>query len=249
MFKADEGIMRCYMRLEEYQRQRLWLERLFHPEKLKWKDAPPPITETKRIRIDELAQMGFGEEYYQKMLTGEQEADKHLQELVEIHPLWPHFERINGIAYKLAGGFIAAGGDINRCPTVSSFWKGMGLDVLPDGTVPRKIRGARNVERKVPALPHVTRLGEQIRQQINRTHGNLHEIYLREKAKYLAKYPERQRHYNHKAGLRMAQKLLYACLWKEWREAYNLSAPQAYAFAILMHESEPITIKDLYDQA
>ena len=249
MFKLDEDILRCWMRLTEYERQRLWMERLLHPEKLNWTHgSPPPITETKMIRIEELGKMGFNEEYYQRMCDGQDLAMASLTVLVEVHPLWVHFTHINGLAQKLAGGFIAAGGDINRCPTASAFWYGMGLDVLPDGTVPRRIRGKTNVERKVPALPHVTQVGEQIRTQIIRTHGELHERYLRYKGEYIEKYPDRPLIFNHKAGLRIPQKQLYACLWSEWRQAYGLPAPWPYAFAILHHDGRPLTIFDLYDK-
>ena len=250
MIKQDEEILRAYLRLEEYQRQRLWMERVWHPEKFKWvkKGSPPPMTATKKIRQEELSAAGFGEAHYQKMLASEQQAKADLEGMAEFHPLWPYFQHIKGFGYYLCGAFIAAGGDITRPGTASAFWKGMGLDVLPDGTVPRRIRGNKNVERKVPALPHVTRVGEQIRQQFLRSGGKLYEIYLREKERYGQKYPERPKMYAHKHGLRIAQKILYACLWKQWREAYNLPAPWPYAFAILHHEGKPIEIQDLYDK-
>lgn len=161
MFKLDEDTLRTYLKLEEYQRQRLWMERLLHPEKFKWirRGVPPPMSEAKSIRIEELGKMGFGEAHYQRMLEDEQKAELELADLVHFHCLWTHFERLKGFAEHSAGAFVAAGGDIQRAPTASSFWKGMGLDVFPDGTVPRRIRGRKDVERRVPALPHVTRVG------------------------------------------------------------------------------------------
>lgn len=249
MFKPDEDILRTYFKLEEYQRQRLWLERLLHPENFKWsKGLPPPITNTKKIRIEVLASMGFGEVYYQRMLDGEQEAKSVITRLVHEHVLWEHIQHIKGFGEYLTGAFIAAGGDITRTPTVSSFWKGMGLDVLANGTVPRRIRGKKDVERRMPALPHVTRIGEQIRQQTLRSNGKLRERYDHYREYYDGKYPDRQKLFNHKAALRAAQKILYGCLWKAWREGYHLPAPAPYAFDILKHDDGSlIRIEDLYD--
>ena len=249
MIRLDEQILRAYLRMEEAQRQRLWMERTWHPEHFDWvkRGGPPPMTETKCIRMEELDRLGFGESHYQRMLEMENQAKSELEALVEEHHLWVHFERIPGFGKYLAGAFIAAGGDIQRAPRVSSFWKGMGLDVLPDGTVPRRIRGAKNVERKLPALPHVTRVGEQIRQQLLRTKGLGKEIYDKEKARYREKYPDKAKMFAHKHGLRIAQKLLYACLWEKWREAYGLPAPWPYAFDILNHDDTGrITIEDFY---
>ena len=249
MFRLDEDILRCYFRLEEYQRQRIRMERLWHPEKMKWSGGIPQVSETKGIRREELAKMGFTEAYYQQMLQGENEAYKEIERLVIHHPLWPHFERIKGLGHYLAGAFVAAGGDIQRPPTASAFWYGMGLDVLSDGTVPRRKRGLKDVERKVPALPHVTRVGEQIRQQLLRSGGFAKGLYDKHKADYVLRYPDRPAMFAHKHGLRIAQKILYACLWEKWREAYNLPAPWPYAFTILYHEPDHrITIVDFYSK-
>jgi len=252
MFKLDEDILRTYFRLEEYQRQRLWMERLWHPELMKWvkRGAPPPITPTKRIRQEELAKMGFDENYYQRMLEGENACHRELKELVELHPLWPHFERMPGFSYYLCGAFIAAGGDIQRAPTGSAFWKGMGLDVLPDGTAPRRIKGkTKNVERRIPALPHVTRVGEQIRPQLVRSNPFGYRLYLVHKKDYLTRYPEKPLMFAHKHGQRIPQKILYFCLWREARLAYGLPAPDPYAFDILKHDDgSMIRISDFYEQ-
>ena len=344
----DLKILEAYFAMEWAQRQRLQMERLRHPEKFAWqkRGAPPRTSETTRVRIRVLAQMGFDEAFYQRMMNQEKNAKSVLGDLVQDHPLYAHSRRINafGSGTYLIGAFVAAGGDIRRVPKVSSFWKGMGLDVLPDGGVPRRVRGRRSANRwcvdgseeeptlrvaardedaltleeathlmleampedslicydnclgihvpdpdsrlavahpeaaaaaarlydydseadplrlfveclaktlqprNVPALPFVTKVGEQIRVQILRTHGKLQDLYYDHRAKYDAKYPDRQRMYNFKAALRVTQKILYACLWEEWRKAYGLPAPWAYAFAVLNHPTGGrITISDLYD--
>jgi len=252
MRKLDEEILRAYFRYAEYQRQRLWLARLFHPEEFNWRKrgSPPPMTETKKIRAEELAKMGFDEAYYQRMLKGEKEAERELCELAEQHVLYPHFKRISGIGTALTTGkYVARGGDITRCPTVSSYWYGLGEDVLPNGTVPRRLRGRKNVERRLPALPHVTMIGEQIRQQILRSGKKLRELYDKHKENYLVKKPGVQKMYAHKHGLRIAMKILDSCAWKVWREAYGLPAPDPYAFGILKHDNGSlIRIEDLYDK-
>lgn len=251
MDKLDEEILRAFFRYEEYQRQRLWLERLLHPEKFNWakRGSPPPITRTKQIKIEELSRIGFGEERYQRTLQGEEESEKELCDLIQEHCLWPHLERIKGFGKLTAAKFVAAAGDITRTNTVSSFWKGMGLDVLPDGTVPRRVRGRKDVERRVPALPHVTRIGEQIRQQLIRTDGKLRGLYDKYREYYDSKYPTRPKMFNFKAAERISQKILYACLWKVWRESAGLPAPDPYAFAILKHDNgNIIRIEDLYDR-
>src|SRR5258708_2298755 len=123
----------------------------------------------------------------------------------------------------------------------------MGLDVLPDGTVPRRVRGRKDTPRRVPCLPHVSRVGEQIRQQILRSGGRLSDFYRIFRARANEKWPDRAKMFNHKSALRLTQKLLYALLWAEWRKAYGLSAPEAYAFAILKHDDQSrITIQELY---
>ncbi len=251
MNSLDEQILRAYFRMEEAQRQRLWMERLLHPEKFNWQKqgTPPPISRTKMIRIEELARLGFGEAHYQAMTQSEAESKKELEDLARSHPLWTYFEHLKGFGPYLCGAFIAASGDIERTPTVSAFWKGMGLDLLPDGTVPRRVRGRKDVERRIPALPHVTRIGEQIRTQMLRGGGKLKGIYDRQKEGLKAKYPDRAKLFNHKGALRNTQKILYSCLWREWRLGRGLPAPEPYAFSILKHDSEPpIRIEDFYDR-
>jgi hypothetical protein len=247
MRKQDEEILRTYFRLEEYQGQRLRFERLLHPEKFKWAGPAPTLSTTKRIKIEEMEKMGFGEAYYRRMVEGEHESKKQLEAMAEDHPLWPYIEPVAGFARYLAGAFIAASGDIERAATASAFWKGMGLDVLPDGTVPRRIRGAKKTTRRIPAFPHVTRVGEQIRQQMLRQNPGYQELYYRHKADYQERYPDRAKMFAHKHGLRIAQKVLYAALWEKWRQAYGLPAPFPYVFDILKHDSgRRITIEDFY---
>jgi len=246
MRKLDEQILRAYFRLEEYQGQRLRFERLLHPEKFKWSGPTPTMSQTKLIKIEELGKIGFGEDYYQRMLAGEKEEKKNLEDLAENHPLWAYIEPISGFGKYLAGAFIAAGGDIERAPTCSAFWKGMGLDVLEDGTVPRRTRGSK-VARRIPAFPHVTRIGEQVRQQMLRQNDFYQELYHQHKKDYQGRHPERALMFAHKHGLRIGQKILYACLWEKWREAYGLLAPFPYVFDILKHDSgRRITIEDFY---
>lgn len=250
MHSQDEQLQRLYFRLEELQRQRLWLQRVWHPETFTWakRGAPPPMTETKRIRQAELAKLGFGEPRYQE-LVGEEAATKaELEREAQEHPLWPHFERIKGLGPYLCGAFVAAGGDVERAPTVSAFWKGMGLDLLPDGTVPRRIRGRKDIARKIPCLPHVSRVGEQIRQQLLRSNGRLKTVYDAQRAALTAAHPERPKIRLHKSALRNTQKLFYACCWREWRLARGLDVPEPYAFAILQHAGRPLRMTDFYDE-
>ena len=237
MGRPDEGILRCFFRLEEFQTQRLRFERMLHPENFKWdkKGAPPPMSETKKIRIEELGKIGFGEAFYQKMVEGEKAAEDELKEMAEMHTLWPYMESIRGLGLLMAGKFIAAGGDIRKAETASGFWKGMGLDIV-NGQAPRRVRGKKDTERRIPAFPHVTRVGEQIRQQLLKQNPFYHELYLSHKADYRARYPEKPLMFAHKHGLRIAQKVLYACLWEKWRLGYGLPAPQPYVFDILKHD-------------
>lgn len=262
MIELDEQILRAYFRLEEAQRQRLWMQRIWHPEMFKWKrGGPPPMTQTKRIRQEEFARLGFGPEHFDTMRREEDQAHRELLSLAGEHPLAPHFKQIRGLSSYLCGAFVAAGGDITRPPTVSAFWKGMGLDVLPSGlhtrrgrqvlppgSVPRRVRGSVDVERKIPALPHVTRVGEQIRTQILRCQGRMKEWYDRFREEVDGRHPDRAKMFNMKDALRRTQKVLYACFWREWRLAYGLPAPEPYAFAILKHDGGGlITISDFYE--
>ncbi|MDP2932146.1 MAG: hypothetical protein Q8O05_06610 [Chloroflexota bacterium] len=249
MRKQDEEILGTYFRLEEYQKQRLRFERLLHPEQFKWSGPTPTMSATKKIKLAELEKIGFGESFYRRMADGEKAARKELEDLAENHPLWEYIKPIRGFAKYLAGAFIAAGGDIERPATASAFWKGMGLDVLADGTVPRRTRGDKQTTRRIPAFPHVTRIGEQIRQQMLRQNPCYQELYHRHKADYQARYPERPKMFAHKHGLRIAQKILYAALWEKWRQACGLPAPFPYVFDILKHDSgRRFTIEDFYSK-
>lgn len=249
--ELDHAIQSAYFRMAEAQRQRIWMQRIWHPELFEWKKkgAAPVNSETTGRRIAELAALGLGEEHYQRMLGEESQAKTLLAALARDHCLWEHFRRITGFREYLCGAFVAAGGDIGKAPRASSFWKGMGLDVLPDGSVPRRERGNKETPRRIPCLPHVSLIGEQIRQQINRGKGPLKEIQQRERAVYDARYPDRPKLYNWKASLRNTQKIFYACLWEPWREDHGLDAPWPYAFGILNHDSgSRIWIQDLYDR-
>jgi len=254
MITLDKQIMYVYFKLEEAERQRIRFERIFHPENLDWKEGkPPPITETKEIRKGALVELGFNEEFYQRMVEEEKKAKEDLYDLVYDHPLWPHFDLIRGLSLRMCGSFVAAGGDITRPNTPSSFWSGMGLGMKPDGTVPRRVRGVKAQQMReqglktIPCLPHVSKVGEQIRQQIVRSGGSLRELYIYYRSIYNVKYPARPKMFNYRAALRATQKVFYAACWAEWRTAYNLPAPKPYAFAILEHEGIPVNIRDFHD--
>lgn len=245
----DEQILRIYFRLEECQMQRLRFERLLHPEKFKWTKTgkPPVMSETKKIRLAELGKIGFGEDWYQKMLAGEKVEKKAIEEMAEAHPLREFTQNIPGFGLYLTGAFIAAAGDIERPSTCSSFWYGMGLDIDPEtGKAPRRLRGAK-VERKIPCFPHVSRIGEQIREQMLRQNPFYQNLYYEHKEDYHNRYPDAPPMFCHKHGLRIGQKVLYACLFREWRKLYGLPAPMPYVFDILKHsDGHLITIEDFY---
>lgn len=247
MYRLDETIQRTYFRLTEYQRQRLRFERLLHPENFRWSKGMPPMSATTKRKVEELEKIGFGEAFYQRMVAGEEKSYSELAEDVAIHPLWPHCEPIPGFGVYLCGAFIAAAGDIGMTDKCSSFWKGMGLDIV-DGKAPRRVRGAK-VERKVPALPHVTRVGDQIRKVMLQQNPFFHELYMRHKEDYMSRYPEKAKMFAHKHGLRIAQKILYACLWKVWRERLGLPAPFPYVFAMLKHDDGGmINLEEFYER-
>jgi len=246
MNQLEEKILRTYFRLEEFQARRLRFERLLHPEKFKWSKDLPSMSQTKKIKLEELGKIGFGEAFYQKMVKGEQEAKRELEELAELHPLWEYIEPIRGFGKYLAGAFIAAGGDISKPETVSGFWKGMGLDIV-DGKAPRRIRGRKNVERRIPAFPHVTRVGEQIRQQMLKQNPFYQELYYKHKADYQERYPGITLMFAHKHGLRIGQKILYSCLFEKWRACFGLPVQEPYVYDILKHDrGRKITIEDFY---
>jgi hypothetical protein len=71
--------------------------------------------------------------------------------------------------------------------------------------------------------------------------------YFYEKAR--EKWPAGPKMRWHKNGQRLTQKLLYACLWRVWREGRNLPAPEAYAFDILGHKTEPIRIQHFWEDS
>jgi hypothetical protein len=244
MNKLDEEILRCYVRLQEYQEQRQRFQRLLHPEEIKWENSPPKMTRTKQIRVEELKCIGFDEVFYRRMKEGEEREKANLEALVESHPLAEYAMPITGWGLLTLGKYIAASGDITIPPTVSSYWYGMGLDIV-NGKAPRRIR-RKKVARRIPALPHVTKIGEQIRQQMLKQNSFFRELYYDHKADYLERYPKAPKMFAHKHGQRIAQKILYACLFRKWRELYGLPAPLPYPYAILRHNGRMITLEDFY---
>lgn len=246
MLKLDEEILRAYFCLEEYQSRRVRFERLLHPEKMKWSKDLPKMSEAKIIRIDELGRMGFGENHYKMMAEKEVEARNKLIDLAKEHLLYEYMEPIPGFGDYLVGAFIAAGGDITRTETVSSFWKGMGLDIV-DGKAPRKVRTKGEGVRRYPALPHVTRIGEQIRQQMLRQNPFYQNLYYSHKEDYRQRYPDAPKMFAHKHGLRIGQKILYSCLWRQWRLCYGLAVSEPYVYGMLKHDnSRRIVLDDFY---
>lgn len=257
----DEAILRAFFRYQECQRQRLWLQRLWHPELFSWakRGAPPPMTATKQIRLEELANLGFDEQAYQHWLLLEENTQARLEALGNSHPLWEHLAHIKGFGPLTCAKYVAAVGDIARPGTVSQFWSGMGLG-LKDGHAPRRVRGHKPKlvtnaegeevwEHTIPALPHVTLIGEQIRTAFMLARGKLHERYQEFRERYDAAYPEGPKLFNHKRAQRAVQKLLYGCLWREHRLTYGLTAPDPYAFDILKHrDGSLVRIEDLYDR-
>ena len=239
MHTQDRDIQKAFFRLQEARRARYRLQRIWHPETLhKTRLVLKPPTHSTLTFREMLTEDGLGPETYEASVEREAEAKRGLEALASQHPLWPHFQALGGFGPYLCGSFVAAGGDIERAPKVSSFWKGMGLDVVTtkgkDGITemkaPREERGRRDSERLIPAPPHVTLVGEQIRQQILRTakKNRLYDRYASEKAKAKTTHPDWNKMHAHKHALRVVQKLLYAVLWSAWRQARGLPAPAPY---------------------
>ena len=287
MDELDRLITKAYFGHKEAQGQRIRFQSLLHPETLKGKTNAFKRSDTTFTRIEAYADLGFGEEFYQRMIRAEKDKEDEMMALAATHPLAEHFEQLERLGPRMwfCGAFIAASGDITRTPTVTAYWKGMGLDIIQvecpeckgektvgsgparrriqvpcekcmgrDGEsqgyvmmVPRKVPGKKDTDRKIPALKHVTTIGELIRTQINLSKGPLKRLYIVHRAKYDARYPDRPKTFNHRAALRIAQKVFYSCLWREWRLARGLPAPDPEAFEILGHPKEHmIHISDLY---
>lgn len=247
----DLAIQKQYLTLMEVQHQRIRMEWIHHPEMLKRTKGIMPEPSMMKLRQRQVfSDLGLGEQEYGRLIDAERILRQDLVYMGSIHPLWNHFSRLKGFGPYLCTAFIAASGDISKPSTVTIFWKTMGLDVLPDGTVPRKIRGNKTVARKVPCYPFVSTAGELIRQQLLRSGGKLYEHYVKVRAHYDAKYPDRPKMWNFKAALRGTQKVLYACLWEVWREEYGLPTPLPYAYAMLQHDiSRKFVMADFYDKA
>lgn len=262
MNPQDKMIRLAYFELAEIRRERIQLLKVWHPELMKWvksQGVPPPVTEVMLDRRVAFTRLGKGEDRYQHLVLREASVKAEFEDMARDHPLWLHFERIKGLGAYLCGAFVAAGGDIARAPTVSTFWSGMGLGLVIDedgnAKVPRHERRRRTLkpgEKRRPCLPFVAEIGEQIRQQIERSSGSrMRDHYLDVKDFYLAKYPDRARMFNRKAAQRHTQKRLYACLWREWRLARGLPAPEPYAFTVLGHDGSGngrMNISDFYDR-
>nr|AJG38125.1 hypothetical protein [bacterium enrichment culture clone fosmid MGS-K1] len=272
--QLDRQIRKAFLRYREIQHQRTRLERIHYPQIMDWEvgtQEPPQVSDTNLLKQEVLSELGYSPAYFWELVEMENDMLPEFAELAAQHPLWEHFRWISGIATTLmVVRYVARGGDVTRCPRVTNYWKGLGEDVLPDGSVPRRIRGRTKVKRRLPAMPHVTEVGELLRKAIlTSNRGMLRDIYDREKPQYLEKHqyrtdkdsgeiqidPETGKPketpalWAHKHGLRIALKILDFCAWKAWREAYGLPAPDPYAFDILNHPREHlISFGDLYDK-
>lgn len=247
MDSLDRDITKAYFTMEEARRQRIRMTWLLDPEKYR----PGLVrTETKQIRIEAMADLGFGQAHLEAMLFAEDQAKATMSSLAEIHPLMPYFSNLERISSPMwCGLFVAASGDIERPATVAGFWKGMGLDIV-DGKAPRNTRGLRVKEghtRRVACLPHVSTIGQQIRQQIIYCHGPLRQLYDHYKGDYSSRWVDGSKMRHHKAAIRASQKILYACLYEEWRKARHLPFQEPYAFGILHHNGDSrIRMADLF---
>ena len=257
----DTEIRKTFFRYREALTQRQRLTRLLHPERMSWKGGEVPThSEATLVRIEAMDEMGLGEGFLERMEGIETESRKHLEGLAGEHPLGRHFEELKGLGMFLCGAFVAAGGDIERAATVTKFWAGMGLDIviiekdgIQMGVAPRRIRPDAPIgkelrqalgDRHLPALPFVTTVGEMIRQQMVKAQGKLAERYYAYKE---ASPTDWNKMHRHKHALWLTQKLLYACLWREWRLGRGLEAPDPYAFALLKHDGgHLVRIADLY---
>ena len=244
MDRQDETIMRMYFRLAECRYQRTRLQRIWAPETLNSKEPPRPYAYSTIIKYDELRLLGMGPEALRHWTTLEGEAKATLEMLAALHPLAEHFKQLKGFGMYTCGTFVAASGDIERAPTVSAFWKGMGLDLV-DGVPPRRIRGKKDVERRIPCMPHVSEIGEQFRHRILFSSGKVRWWYD-EFRKREERHVDKAKIFKMKSALRLTQKLLYSCLWREWRLAHGLLAPEPYAFAILQHDGQLVRVEDFY---
>lgn len=112
--------------------------------------------------------------------------DKTLEKAVKNCPVWKIFEEIKGVGPRIAGGIIAAVGDIKRFPTESKFKKFCGLHVGDEGKFPRKRTGSR-IDWNPGARQAFYLLAEQFNRRPDSEWG---KVLLEYKAKLHEKYPE-----------------------------------------------------------
>lgn len=244
MTELEREIVETFYRLEELERRRARLERLWGKtaaERVK----PGP---TKAIQLQVLTEMGEGEVELAMVLKDREAAKGHLEDLAQQHPLWDNDLRlIKGFGANLAGKLIAASGDITRVTTVSGFWKSFGLDVLPDGTAPRKVRGRKKVERRLPAMPLVLKVSFLLTRQLMMARGKAYGLYLKERAWYEENRPDWPAWRQHKAARRAMEKIFLSCLLERWCQLSGLPFKEPYIWGILKKDPDGHTRYTLDD--
>lgn len=180
---------------------------------------------TKHVQLGVLATLGQGAPELEEYRSGEKEWKGKLEELAKRHPLYSDLSRVKGLGPFLIGCLIAASGDIGATKNVSGYWKSFGLDVLPDGSAPRKMRGKKRVERRLPAMPLVLKVSFLLSRQLLLAKGKAYGLYVKERDWYGRNRPQWPPIRQHKAARRVMEKVFLSCVWERWRNHVGLPAP------------------------
>lgn len=138
-------------------------------------------------------------EVYEALVSAEAGDKRDLESSVENSRMWPLFEPIEGVGPSIAGGMIAAVGDIRKFETHPKLWAFCGLHTLkPDGTkfkTGEKPMGGIMARRRSGQLsnwnPKIRQSLYLLGDQFNRRPNSYWGQKLREnKRLYREKYPE-----------------------------------------------------------
>lgn len=161
-----------------------------------------------------------------RLCAEEEIAEGYLRKVMEQHPVWPWASRVSGVGPTSLARIVGRT-DIRRVETVSEMWAHAGWGLNPDGRIQRKRKG-EVINYNAQLKSAYVMLGQQFVLAGDTYHG----IFAHSRDETYAHLPPG---HAHNRAFREMIKLFAAHLFKMWREAEELEAPDPYAFAILRH--------------
>lgn len=158
----------------------------------------------------------------------EAELNEDITEVVKDHLMYEQLICVKGIGPMMAAKLLSLI-DIERCNTVSGLWRYAGLAVI-NGERERPVKGEKlHYNKRMKAL--LFNIGEQML----KARSPYAVIYYEWKEYYTENKPDWTQMRRHLAAFRKMNKVFLEHLWRRWRIAEGLPAPEAWIFDIGGH--------------